>query len=329
MARSVSAASLGRLPARDRDGHKGTFGTVTVVGGCCRGRVRYVGAPALSALGALRSGCGLCRVLAPEPVIGSVLRVATSATGVALRVGPDGGLLARAAVAELERAAASSDAIVLGPGLGDGPAVEALVARAWRGLGAEDNRVPVVLDADGLNALARMGRPGSANGPIVMTPHPGEARRLMKAVGIKGDPTDEKDRVRIAAELCAAYACFVALKGAATIVSDGRHVYRNRSGGPWLATGGTGDVLAGVIGGLLAQRRAVGNGNIFESTCLAVLTHGRAGDAWAHEKKATGGMLAAELAERVPPEVERVRKKRPGGAAVVAASSPARRPHGR
>lgn len=308
MLRFVSVTSLDHLPSRDRSGHKGTFGTVAVVGGCCRGSVRYVGAPALAALGALRSGCGLCRVLAPEPVIGTVLKVATSATGVALKVGRDGGIIARSSVVELEKAAAGSHAIVLGPGLGDGPGADALVRRVCRGLEVEGGFVPVVLDADGLNALARMKRPRVSRGTVVITPHPGEARRLMKATGIKGDPTDRASRTRIACELSAALGCAVVLKGAETVVSDGLHFYRNRSGGPWLGTGGTGDVLAGVIGGLLAQERARGGKNLFDLISLAVLVHGRAGDAWAREKKATGGMLAAELAERVPREVERVRK---------------------
>jgi hydroxyethylthiazole kinase-like uncharacterized protein yjeF len=306
MTHRVTVASLGRLPRRLSDGHKGTFGTVTVVGGCCRGNVRYVGAPALSALGALRSGCGLCRVLSPEPLIRTVLKVAMSATGVALAVGRDGGVVTRSAVKELEKAAASSHAVVVGPGLGDGPGVEALVERAWGG-----SNVPLVLDADGLNALARMGRLKKSGRAAVVTPHPGEAKRLMNAAGVSGDPTDARDRMRIAAELATVLGCVVVLKGAATVVSDGRRVYRNASGGPWLATGGTGDVLAGVIGGLVAQHIAGGGDalRVFQLACLGVLVHGRAGDAWAREHQATGGMLAEELAARVVAEVERVRAK--------------------
>ena len=305
----VSVRKLGRLEARARSGHKGTFGTVCVVGGCCRVDVRYLGAPALAALGALRSGCGLCRVLAPEPLINQVLGIATSATGVALTVGRDGGISGPSAVKALKAAAAVSDVLVVGPGLGSGPGVDALVKHVW-----EQREVPFVLDADGLNALSTLGMPlPPAHGkraPAVVTPHPGEAKRLMKAFRVEGDPTDERARGRIAIELSHRMSCVVVLKGARTVVSDGVHVYRNASGGPWLATGGTGDVLSGVIGGLIAQH-AAGDGNlsdVFRLACLGVLVHGRAGDAWAREKKATGGMIAAELAERVAREVERVRK---------------------
>lgn len=309
MIEHVSVRGLGRLPVRGRAGHKGSFGTVCVVGGCCRGSVRYVGAPALSALGALRSGCGLCRVLAPGPVIQSVLRIASSATGVALEVGRDGDVHGGAAVKAVAEAAGVSHVLVVGPGLGAGPGVEAVVKRVWRGVG-----VPVVLDADGLNALAGMGSVARAGGPAVVTPHPGEAKRLMKAVGITGDPTDVRARGRIAVELATRLGCVVVLKGAGTIVSDGARVYTNSSGGPWLATGGTGDVLSGVIGGLIAQHVAGGGdaADVFKLACIGVLVHGRAGDAWAREKSATGGMLAVELADRVAREVERMRLKANG-----------------
>lgn len=301
---SVPVSGLGHLPARPRTGHKGTFGTVCVVGGCCEGQTRYVGAPALSALGALRSGCGLCRVLAPEPLIQSVLRITPSATGSALPVGRGGGIGRAAAVRAVVSNAAVSHAVVVGPGFGSGAGVNAVVQRCWRGLG-----VPLVLDADGLNALASMGSLAPAGGPTVVTPHPGEAKRLMVARGLSGDPTHERSRPRIAAALAGALGCVVVLKGAGTVVSDGERVYRNTSGGPWLATGGTGDVLAGVIGGLIAQHVA-GSGDaseVFRLACIGVLVHGRAGDRWARDHRATGGMLAAELAQGVAREVERLR----------------------
>lgn len=305
----VSVRKLGRLEARARSGHKGTFGTVCVVGGCCRGNVRYLGAPALAALGALRSGCGLCRVLAPEPLIQRVLQVATSATGVALAVGRDGGVSGARAVRALKEAAEVSDVLVVGPGLGRGPGVDAIVRHVWD---RSEGGVPFVLDADGLNALAEMKPKLHTRRGVycVVTPHPGEAKRLMRAFKVEGDPTNERERSRIAVELSHRMSSVVVLKGAQTVVSDGAHVYRNSSGGPWLATGGTGDVLAGVVGGLLAQHVAGGGdaSAAFRLACLGVLVHGRAGDAWAREKKATGGMLAVELAERVAREVERVRK---------------------
>jgi NAD(P)H-hydrate epimerase len=295
------------LAARATEGHKGTFGTVSVVGGCCRGSVRYLGAPALTLLGALRSGCGLCRILAAEPLIEGVLRAVTSATGVALPVLRDGGVNGAAAKKLVDEATASSHALVVGPGLGDGPGVDAVVRRVWSSEGAG---VPLVLDADGLNSLARMKKIEHAERRAVVTPHPGEARRLMKATGVHGDPTAAGERRRIAVELAHRLGAVVVLKGARTVVSDGVHVYTNTSGGPWLATGGTGDVLSGVIGGLVAQHVAGGGdaSDVFRLACIGVLVHGRAGDAWAKEKKATGGMLAIELTERIPAELERLRR---------------------
>ncbi|MFT3685995.1 MAG: NAD(P)H-hydrate dehydratase [Phycisphaerales bacterium] len=305
----VNVRKLGRLEARPPSGHKGTFGTACVVGGCCRGSVRYLGAPALASLGALRSGCGLCRVLAPEPLIGRVLGIATSATGVALAVGRDGGVSGPVGVKSLKTAASESHVLVVGPGLGRGPGVDAMVRYVW-----EQQDVPFVLDADGLNALSEMRMPlpphHGGRAPAVVTPHPGEAKRLMSAFKVKGDPTEARERGRIAIELSHRMACVVVLKGERTVVSDGAHVYTNASGGPWLATGGTGDILAGVIGGLIAQHIAGGGdpSGLFRMACLGVLVHGRAGDAWAKEKKATGGMLAIELAERIPAAVERLRR---------------------
>jgi NAD(P)H-hydrate epimerase len=294
------------LPARALDGHKGTFGTVSVIGGCYRGSDRYVGAPALAALGALRSGCGLCRVLAPAPLIQSVLGIVSSATGVALGVDRDGGVTRRKVMDAVIAACAVSDALVVGPGLGRGPGVDAVVRWLWKSGGT----LPLVLDADGLNTLAAQKAIAPAAGPVVITPHPGEARRLVEALGISGDPFEQSDRERVADSLAIRLGCIVVLKGAGTIVSDGKQRYANTSGGPWLATGGTGDVLAGVIGGLLAQDKAARPTphDYFADVCAAVHAHGRAGDAWAKEKNATGGMLAVELAERVAPEIERMRK---------------------
>lgn len=305
MLKRVTLAALGSLPRRARAGHKGTFGTVTVLGGCCRGSVRYIGAPALSALGALRSGCGLCRVLSPEPIAPQVLRITPSATGIALKVDRSGAMIARAAVRALDQAAAASHALVLGPGMGQGAAERTVTLHAW-----SSSPVPLVLDADGLNNLASRGPVKPAGVPAVITPHPGEAQRLIDATGIKGSPTDAKTRPTIAAALARRLGCVVVLKGSRTVVSDGSRVYINGTGGPWLSTGGTGDVLAGVIGGLLAQHTALSGSSddLFRLACIGVLVHGRAGDAWAKQHRATGGMLAAELAGLIAPEIERLRR---------------------
>ena len=299
------------LAKRPRGGHKGTFGTVLVVGGSCVGTTRMIGAPALAALGALRAGCGLCRVAAPEPIIGHVLRVAPSATGVALPCGAGGQVDGAAAGRVLRRAVLGADVVIVGPGLGEGAGAERVVRavlRAARVLGK-----PVVVDADALNAIARgrvFGGAGRKAGPgpgMVFTPHPGEWRRLAAACGVRGDPVTPRLRGAAAKALAQRLGVLVVLKGAGTVVSDGECVWRNRTGNVALATGGTGDVLAGVIAGLIAQAGGV-PGALLAATCAGVRAHGRAADLWARAKRASGGLMATDLLEWLPRAVEEMRK---------------------
>ena len=304
------------LPARPESGHKGTFGTVLVVGGCCRGSTRMIGAPSLAALGALRAGCGLCRIAAPAPIIGHVLRIAPSATGIALACGRDGQVKATVAGPVLRRAVADTGVVVLGPGLGQGCGAMAVVRTTLRA--ALRNDKPVVVDADALNALAtagwlrltghgaRRGRDRAQAARLVLTPHPGEWKRLAASVGVKGDPVRQASRGAAATTLAARLGAVVLLKGAQTVVSDGTRLWRNRTGNVALATGGTGDVLAGVIGGLLAQLTDADDSTML-AACAGASAHGRAADLWATNRRASGGLLAADLLEWLPRAVEELR----------------------
>ena len=130
--------------------------------------------------------------------------------------------------------------------------------------------------------------------PWVMTPHPGEYARVARFYGVTGDAKDPSRRAAAARDLAVASGAVVVLKGQQTMVSDGTRAYVNGTGNPALATAGTGDVLTGVIGGLLAQ----GMG-LFGAAVLGVHVHGAAADAWA-ERHGRGGMLAQELADGVP-----------------------------
>ena len=209
----------------------------------------------------------------------------------------------------LREAVLGADVVIVGPGLGEGAGAEGVVRavlRAARTLGK-----PVVVDADALNAMARGRLLGArrdkagAGGCIVLTPHPGEWRRLAAACGVRGDPVKAGLRGAAASALAKRLGAVVALKGAGTVVSDGERVWRNRTGNVALATGGTGDVLAGVIGGLIAQEGAAGS--LFAGTCAGVRAHGRAADLWARGRRASGGMLASDLLEWLPRAVEEMR----------------------
>jgi NAD(P)H-hydrate epimerase len=294
------------LPARPAGGHKGTFGRVGVVGGCAGDDPRMVGAPALAALGAVRAGCGLVKIAAPAPILDAVLTLAPFATGLALPADGAGGLASGGSAERFDELAGASDALVVGPGLGRSDGARAIVLRTVL---QED--APAVLDADGLNLLSEVPEFWrDLRATLVLTPHPGEARRLMDALGLRGDPAgDGAQRLDACVAMARRLGCLVVLKGAGTVVSDGLRAWVCRAGHPCLGTGGTGDVLAGVIGGLAAGWIAGGkrDGDLFGRVQAAVQAHAAAGEAWARRSGATGGMTPEDLAGLIPGEIERLR----------------------
>ncbi len=298
------------LPARPVDGHKGTFGTVAVVAGCA-GRTRMIGAAGFVATAATRAGAGLVRVIAPEPICNTVLTSAPHATALAVPVGPDGDMLEQEAIAALDEALSACRALVIGPGMGRGGVVGRLGLRA---IGQEE--APVIVDADAINALAEtVDFAREICGRVILTPHPGEFRRLAEAVGVKPDPASPDERMAAAGDLARRLGCIVVLKGAGTVISDGHRVRVCPHGHPCLATGGTGDVLAGVIGGLVAQfgppAFIPGGANgldLFMLACIGVEAHALAGEAWAKAHGASAGLLAGELCGLIPAAVEGLRR---------------------
>ncbi|MEM8783230.1 MAG: NAD(P)H-hydrate dehydratase [Planctomycetota bacterium] len=300
--------SLPTLPARPAEAHKGTFGTVVMVGGCGT----MPGAPALTARAALRSGAGLVKLAADAATLSTALSVTPSATGVRLTGDPE------ADAASLQRADPEGRAVLaIGPGWGVTPGVpdrrSELLGRLWRG------PRPIVIDADGLNVLAEMSRrgeldhedeasPESPHAPRVLTPHPGEFRRLaahpMAGEPIDADPTSSTQRPLAAAALARAFQATVVLKGQHTVVGDRdtTRVFRNATGNPALATAGTGDVLTGLIAGLIAQGAAP-----FEAARLGVFIHGSAADRWA-SRHGHAGLLAHELCDGVPDVLNEMRR---------------------
>lgn len=302
------------LPPRDAAGHKGTFGTVLVIGGCAAGGAAMLGAPVLAARAALRAGAGLVRLLLPAPLVVPALQMLPSATAVALAVDGQGRVIPHDAAEAIDAALERADAVVVGPGLGGvgvaGPACESMTLRV---LGQAD--VPVVADADALNALA--GVPEFAadlRAAAVFTPHPGEFDRLAAALRVSLPRHDDGARAASAAALAQRLGMVCVLKGAGTVVSDGLRVWTCDRGHACLATAGTGDVLAGLIGGLIGQLVAKGPRSfgpvrlptppgrpldLYDAARVGVRAHAVAGERWA-AGHAPAGLLAGELADLLP-----------------------------
>lgn len=320
-------ADLPHLPVRDAAGHKGTFGSVCVVGGCAQAATRMIGAPVLTATAALRSGAGLCKVATPLPIIDSVISLIPSATGIALAADDDGHLIPHEAAASIDELVNACDCLAIGPGLGKGEGPRAVALRA-----VQQEDVPVVVDADAINALAEVPQlTRDLRGSVVLTPHPGEFKRLVRGMGMNGDLGLAESRETAAEKLAQRLACIVVLKGAGTVVTDGVRTWTNPSGHPCLATGGTGDVLTGVIAAIVAQfvsppaphmpgispEMAAKLGGamkkqgkpltLYDAVRLGVYAHGLAAERWAASHRATGGMLAQELTEQLPATLETLR----------------------
>lgn len=303
------------LPARRNDGHKGTFGTVAVVGGCADPLSPMIGAPALAALGALRAGCGRVRLVMPQSLLLAALTIVPSATGVALRADDSGWIDDRHAAETIDVLtggaghAPTCDVLVVGCGLGSAGGAAEVVERCLA-----QRRVPVVLDADGLNLLARTARPHALASRTVLTPHPGEFNRLARWAGlpeVRPDTTIESRR-SAAQELARRLDAIVVLKDSGTIIADADRSATELRAVPALATAGTGDVLAGVIAGLIAQHapRLPDLSMFFDLARAAVRAHKAAAVRWSRGV-ANGGMLACELTQMIPGEIARLRRDAP------------------
>lgn len=340
------------LPPRHPSGHKGTFGFIAVIGGCARPDTRMIGAPALTATAALRTGAGLAKIIAPEPILNAALTLAPSATGRAFPTTPDGDLIPHEAAAIIDDTVRVADALVIGPGLGRGEGPRAATIRAVR-----NDQAPVIVDADALNALAETPEfSREIRSRAILTPHPGEFKRLCEGLGLRNhlglisshsSSTAETDQARAAAceQLAQRLGCIVILKGANTVVSSGVETWTHTFADAILATAGTGDILAGIVAGLVAQFAerpsaiddalssmpgippdliAIMRANaakqaglsaskstlsLFDAARLGVVVHSRAAQSWrgAHGN-ASGGLLALELAEHIPSAVESIRR---------------------
>jgi NAD(P)H-hydrate epimerase len=277
-----SVSQLPALPPRPADSNKGTFGRVLVVAGS----TGLSGAAVLCGSAALRGGAGLVRVAVPREILPQVAAGNPCYTTAPLPH-DEQGRLAAAAEAELLALAQSNDVVACGPGLGCSPAVtglvEALLARP---------PTPLVLDADGLNALeGRADRLRGRGAPLLVTPHPGEFARLLGCDTATVQAQRQERAVRFAAE----HGLVLVLKGHRTVVTDGRRVYVNLTGNPGMGTAGSGDVLTGLLAALLGQHLEP-----FAAAQLGVYLHGKAGDL-ARDAVGEVSLVASDLLEFLPP----------------------------
>jgi NAD(P)H-hydrate epimerase len=269
-------------PERAADSHKGTYGRVLIVGGS-RG---MSGAVCLAGLGALRGGAGLVYVAVPEAILPIVSGVEPSYLTIPLPEDGEGRLSA-AALDALQQVAPNQSAIAIGPGWGQSGELTELARRLYA-----EVALPMVVDADALNALAKEKELLAVRvevdeqpAPRILTPHPGEFSRLC---GVS-TPEIQQDRERLAAEFAKEYRVVLVLKGHRTLVTDGERLYENSTGNPGMATGGSGDVLTGLIAALAGQGMAA-----FDAAELGVYLHGLAGDL-AAEELSQPGLIASDL----------------------------------
>ena len=264
------------LPARPADGHKGTFGHLLSV---C-GAVGMAGAACFAAEAAYRCGTGLVSAAMPESIYPIVTARVPEAVCVLLPQEETGGVAAVATDA-LRRPLEKATAVLCGCGLGTGDGAKTVLL--WL---LQNAACPVVLDADGLNLLAAHTDRVETGAPVCLTPHPAEAARLLCTT----TAAVEADRVGAARELVTQYGAVVVLKGHETLIAaPERPMLVNRTGNDGLAKGGSGDVLAGLIGGLAAQGMP-----LYEAAACGVYLHGLAGER-AAKRLSRRGMLARDL----------------------------------
>lgn len=286
-----------RLPERPERSHKGTFGRVLVVAGS----LEYAGAAVLAGLGAARSGAGLVCLATPESVGMRLLGTVPELTSLLLAEEAPG-LIAPGGWRRLAAEAADYNAVVIGPGLGRQPNT----MRRTRGL-IGDLRVPTVVDADALNALAESDawwRPIRTT--AVLTPHPGEFARLNRAAADPRLADDDEARANAAREAAIRWGQVVVLKGARTIIADAEGAtLRSDVATPALATAGSGDVLAGAIAAFLAAGCPA-----VDAAGLGVAVHGAAG-LLAEDDIGQAGVMARDIAALLPRAIGQLRGRRP------------------
>lgn len=263
------------LPVRRRDTHKGDYGKILMLCGS-RG---YTGAAALAAMGALRTGAGLVYLAVPESIY--AIEAVKLTEPVVLPLPDRDGMLSAESIPQIAELLPKMDAVLFGSGSGLGPGPEAVFEFLVNNV-----KCPLILDADGITLAAKhkdilRGRPM----PTILTPHDGEFARLIPVEALRAEQT-----MAMARDL----GCTLLRKGYRTLITDGISCWENLTGNPGMATGGSGDVLAGVIASLVGQ-----GCNPLEAAAAAAWLHGRAGDRCA-ARLGEYGMLPGDMVEELP-----------------------------
>jgi len=289
--RRLEAADIrARLPRRPADAHKNSLGSVGVIAGS----LGYTGAACLTASAALRAGCGVCHLAAATSLLPLLVPKLTEVITWPF-ADEETGRLREAAYPAWKSALAAESVLAVGPGLGQHPETAALVHRLLR-----EMKQPMVLDADGLNLCTDyLDLLQNYPGPLILTPHPGEFSRLtgLTTARILARP------VETAAEWAVKLGHILVLKGGPSVIAapDGA-VFINSTGNPGMATAGAGDVLTGLIAGLLAQGLTP-----LDAALCGVWLHGAAGDL-ARDHRGEMGMIAGDLLDALPGALQGVQK---------------------
>jgi NAD(P)H-hydrate epimerase len=276
------------LAPRDADANKGNFGHVLVLGGS----TGKAGAAAMAGMAALRAGAGLVSVAVPKSILPTVAGFAPEIMTIPLQETA----LGTFSVLNFENMRALSDgkrALVAGPGAGQDDETKQFI-RAF----VDRCEMPVVVDADGLNAFAgHVDQLTPIRHPLILTPHPGEMARLIG----KTIAEVQANRVEVARTFAKEHGCYLVLKGKNTVVAEpGGEVWINTTGNPGMATGGTGDILSGILAGLVGQTPD----HLLEAVIAGVYLHGLAGDL-AAEAIGERGMIATDLLKTLPGAMRR------------------------
>jgi len=275
-------SDIPKLKPRAVDGHKGDYGKVCIIAGS----IGMSGAAALAGRAALRAGAGLVRVATPKSVSPIVAAIEPSFTTIVLPEDSNGRISSKAIHVVLE-AIGENDAVAFGPGIGTSGALRSILETLL-----EQEELRLVIDADGLNNLAGIiNWPARLKAKLILTPHPGEFKRLWSGLIREELPPDRQSQ---ALQLAQKTNTIVVLKGAGTVVTDGEKVYINKTGNPGMATAGSGDVLTGVITALLGQGLSD-----FDVAILGVYIHGLAGDI-AAEKIGQVSLMTTDIINSLP-----------------------------
>ena len=271
---------LPAIPERPENAHKGTFGRAVIIAGSRT----MTGAACLATDAALKSGAGLATLAVPDCILPIVSVKLTCATFSPHEETPEGAF-ALSALDSLLDTIKLANSVAIGPGITQHLETSELVRQLIPNIDA-----PTVLDADGLNAFSGQVGKLKSKAPLILTPHPGEMSRLVDC----SSKDVQREREKVAVEFARAGNCILVLKGAETIVTDGDRVFVNTTGNPGMATGGSGDVLTGVLAGLLAQGI-----DAYDAAKIGVNVHGLAGDIGAGELGEIS-LTAADILARLP-----------------------------